>query len=367
MNATKVEINAAALKNNLERIRERNRGKEVMAVVKANAYGHGLDLVAPILAQQGVKHFAVSNLGEAAQIRELLGARSDVLILGRTPAQLAGAVAEGDFIQAVGSVEYARELCAAGSQIRIHVKVDTGMTRTGIGEHSELDEIMDIRPLQTEALFTHFSCADSLEQEDIAFTQHQQAKIVKFADEYKLPYHSQNTGGALNHCQNARFSGKFIRTGLGLYGFGDNGTAGLVPVMSLKSQITHIREVAAGTPVGYGRTYVTDAPAQMPYETESPSWLAVVPVGYADGYSRALSNIGFVMVGGVPCPIRGRVCMEYIIIDVSEIPGAKVGDEVLVYSQESRKTSIEHIAKQLRTIPYEITCAVAGRVPRVLV
>jgi alanine racemase len=331
--STKAEINLFALSHNLNIIREKAHGKEIIAVVKANAYGHGLSIVSSHLHKLGVRHFAVSSVTEADELRNYIP-NGDILILGRTPAELINP----DYIQAVCSLEYARSLPA---NTRCHVKIDTGMTRFGVSDNEELAKVMQV--LKPEAVFTHFSCADSKEPTDIEFTQYQQSKLVEFANMYNLPYHSQNSAGTLYHSD---FEGDFVRAGLALYGY----FPGLQQVMSLKSVIAQIREVEAGVPVSYSRTYIT----------ESPCRLAVVPAGYADGYSRAHSNCGIVRIHGQNAPVRGRVCMDYIIVDISGID-ADVGDEAEVYGD------IAHIAEEIGTIPYEVTCAVSERIKRVAV
>jgi alanine racemase len=342
----KAEINLSALSHNLEVIKSYSRGKKILAVVKANAYGHGLSIVAPHLHSLGVRHFAVSTAAEADELCPLVPG-SDILILGRTPGLFIKSVIMNNYIQTVCSAEYAQECsCLAADmnkQLRCHVKIDTGMTRFGVGTAQELAEIMRI--LRPEALFTHFSCADSQNPDDIAFTQYQQSKLVELSREYNLPFHSQNSAGVLNHSD---FGGDFVRAGIALYGLCGNEV--LRQVMSLKSAIAQIREVGAGVPVSYGRTYVTQAESR----------LAVIPCGYADGYSRLHSNRGSVRINGALCPIRGRVCMDYIIADVTGIDAA-VGDEVEVYGD------IVHIAESIGTIPYEVTCAVASRVLRIAI
>jgi len=342
---TKAEINLNALTHNLNVIKSLSQGKDVLAVVKANAYGHGIDIVAPHLHKFGVRHFAVSSVDEADTLNELISG-GDILILGTTPISCIDRVNKNGYIQAAGSVDYAKSL---PKQTRTHIKIDTGMTRFGINTAEELIRIR--QHLRLEAIFTHFPVADSSEPSDVEFTINQQAKLVELSNAYKfslvsdsIPFHSQNSAGVFNHRD---FGGCMVRTGLALYGY----FPGLKQVMTLKSQIAQIRQVEAGVPVGYGRSYTT----------ESPCTLAVVPVGYADGYSRLHSNKGRVVIRGEAVPIRGRVCMDYIIVDVTGIDGVQVGDEVQVYG------SISEAAQSIGTIPYEITCAVSSRVERVAV
>jgi alanine racemase len=340
-NLTRAEINLTALAHNLEVIKSRSAGKPICAVVKANAYGHGLGIIAPRLHKLGVRSFAVSSVSEADELRGYIPS-GDILILGMTPAESVNP----DYIQTVASADYAKSL---KGNVRVHIKLDTGMSRFGINTSDELGQIMRLPSIKPEAIFTHFPCADSQTEEDIAFTLNQQSKLVESASEYNLPYHSQNSAGVLNHSD---FGGCMVRVGLALYGYFPE----LSQVMSLKSGIAQIREVGAGVSVSYGRAYVT----------ESPAVLAVIPVGYADGYSRLHSGKGSVVIGGRPAPIRGRVCMDYIIADVTGL-GARVGDEAEIYGESPDIIGIEHIAREIGTIPYEVTCSVASRVPRVAV
>jgi alanine racemase len=335
---TKAEINLNALTHNLNVIRSKCGGKTLYAVVKANAYGHGINIVAPHLHKAGVRHFAVSSVAEADKLSTLIPS-GDILILGTTPSELINP----DYIQTVVSLEYAKSL---PEKTRCHVKVDTGMTRFGIDSIDSKYDLAEIRRhLKMEAIFTHFSSADSHEVADVEFTVNQQSKIVELSRLYNVPHHSQNSAGVFNYEGFDSFDGDMVRVGLALYGYFPE----LRQVMSLKSAIAQVREVGEGVPVSYGRTYVT----------ESPCSLAVVPVGYADGYSRLHSNKGEVVIGGKIAPVRGRVCMDYIIVDVTGID-ANVGDEVEVYGD------IERIASSIGTIPYEVTCAVSERVPRIV-
>jgi alanine racemase len=356
---TRAEINLTALSRNLENLKSLCRNKKFMAVVKANAYGHGIEIVAAHLYKQGIRHFAVSNVAEADSIIGTVSG-SDILILDATPPEFVEQVAKNKYIQTVIDVVHARRISeqAGNTPVRCHIKIDTGMSRFGISGLDELSEVMSLPGLKPEALFTHFSCSDSTDPSDAEFTVNQQSKLVEFAARYNLPFHSQNSGGVLYHSD---FGGDMVRVGIALYGYRPNSSiespVELSQVMSLKSSIAQIREIGAGVPVSYGRTYIA----------YSPGKLAVIPVGYADGYFRLLSGKGKVLINGQAAPIRGRVCMEYVIADITDTDSAKVGGEVEIYSDSHKETGIEHVAGLVGTIPYEITCAVSPRVPRVAV
>lgn len=348
---TRVETDISALKSNVGKIRSLAPEKEIIAVVKANAYGHGDDIVCPALKDAGVNFFAVSCIDEAVHISEFVSG-ADILIFGFTePERLKSAAGHG-FILTAGDMNYARELsnftCRENVKFRVHVKINTGMNRVGINTEQELDEILSLPGLNCEAIYTHFSCADSMNADDIAFTRSQQEKFLAFTKGKGLKIHSQNSGGALFHSE---FEGDYVRVGLALYGL----MPGLSPVMSLKSEIHQLRTLTAGDFVSYGRTF----------KASEKILAAVVPAGYADGYSRMHSNSGLTAVKNTLCPVLGRVCMDQIVIDVSKVADVKIGDEVLLYSPKFKETNIEYIAEKLGTIPYEVVCAVSHRVQRV--
>ena len=342
--------------------------------MKANAYGHGIKSISACLYRNGVRHFAVFSPEEAEQIRNIVP-DGDILIFGVSPADknLAERIVSNRFIQTVVSLEQAKALqeqlekLNLAEELRCHVKIDTGMSRFGVGSPEELEQILELTQsgkLKCEALFTHFSSADSSEPDDVEFTVNQQYKFAQLIKKYNLKSHSQNSAGTLYHRD---FGGDFVRTGLALYGFHPDSSADmptLRPVMSLKSVVTQIREVGAGVDVGYNRAFVTD----------SPKTLAVIPVGYADGYSRLHSSDckgGKFRINGKFAPVCGKVCMDYTIVDVTEIKGVKVGSEAVIYSDcpgysnPSSEINIAQIARSIGTIPYEVTCSVAARVPRI--
>ncbi|MCL1881690.1 MAG: alanine racemase [Oscillospiraceae bacterium] len=400
---TRAEISLDALTNNIKVVKNHAGDKEIMAVVKANGYGHGIGIITSHLKKLGIKTYAVSTVGEAEQVREI-APNADVLILGQTHQSFAARIVAGNFIQAISSLEYARRLTErlrifGGGTIRCHVKLDTGMSRTGIDSIDELREILSIQGLVTESIFTHFACADSADDYDMDFTINQQTKLVEYASLYNLPYHSQNSGGIFLH---GDFGGSFVRPGISLYGYypGDTekinfefGTSVLSidddsvtaktavydknpgeeqsdiaslleekeilrlrPILTFKSTIIQIRELAVGVPVSYNRTYIADSYRRI----------ATIPVGYADGYSRMHSNKGKVWIKGQLAPIRGRVCMEYIMVDVTDIQGVEVGETVELYSAEHEEVGVKKIADALGTIPYEIMTMLNTRIPRVV-
>lgn len=360
------EINTDALAGNLALIKSASPGKDIMAVVKANAYGHGVSIVVPELFRLGVRRFAVSNIEEALELRELLPAEAftetEILIFGYCDEEWFGELLDAGLIQTVGSVGFATALSdfalSKGKRARVHIKANTGMTRIGVDSPEELEEIMALPGLSVEGVYTHFSSSDSLLPEDMAFTEEQERKLREIAapaEKTGIPIYSQNSGGILYH---GGLSGGIVRAGIILYGCKPNSAEeipeGFRPVMTLKSRVCQIKKIPPGTPVSYGRTFVS----------QHDMTVAVIPTGYADGYSRALSNLGAVYINGKRCPIIGRVCMDQMIADVTGT-GVCAGDIAVLYSDSIPEIMTDAVADKIGTIGYELLCAVGARVPRV--
>ncbi len=357
------EINLDALEHNIKNIKEYTRGKEIMAVVKANAYGHGVGLVAPELYHLGITFFSVSNIGEARELRDLLP-EAEILVFGGCEAEWFGYITGLNLIQTVGDTQLAEELSAwavkNNKTVRIHIKADTGMSRIGIETTEELHRIMSLPRLSVEGVYTHFACSDSLQPSDMAFTAEQEENlraIASAAAERNIPVYSQNSGGILYHPE---FTGRIVRSGIITYGCmpstAEKLPFPLIPVLTLKSQVCQVKKIPSGRSVGYGRTYTTEK------ETE----IAVIPVGYADGYSRRLSGAGAVYINGKRCPILGRVCMDQMMVNVTGAE-VKTGDTAVLYSDTISEITVDSIADNIGTIGYELLCAVGARVPRIAV
>lgn len=358
---TWAEISLDALDSNIAQIKKLIGGKEIMAVVKANAYGHDDKTVCTELSRLGVNYFAVSNIWEAEDLRDILP-NANIVVFGYTEEPYIDSIIKHDIIHTVGSVEYAKRLSdyalAKNAKIRVHIKVNTGMTRIGIDTEEEMDKILAMEGLKCEGAYTHFAVADSLDESDIEYTDRQESKLLSIAKNKGLLIHSQNSGGILYHSD---YEGDIVRAGVIMYGYMPNTACEvpmkLTPVMSVRSTVCQLKRAPAGTDVSYGRTYTAN----------SEKLLAVIPVGYADGYSRQLSNNGFVGIRGKLAPICGRVCMDQIIVDVTDIEGVTVGDIAEIYSDKFPETTIDNIADKLGTIGYELVCNVGHRVPRVAV
>lgn len=356
------EVDLDVLKGNIAKLRELSGGKEIIAVVKANAYGHGDVQCAKALNGCGVRHFAVSNLWEAQQLSDN-GIEGDILIFGYCDIPLIPEETESNYIFTVGDTNYAEDLSRAalerGRRIPVHIKLDTGMSRVGISSEEELDLILSLDGLDCRAAYTHFAVSDSLEKSDIEFTNAQQKKIIDMCRKRGLPTHSQNSGGIIYH---GEFEGDFIRAGIIMYGQKPDERFsipdGIKPIFRLMSVVSQIKTIHAGETVSYGRTFTATR----------DTVLALIPCGYADGFNRRLSNNWSVLINGKPAPVRGRICMDQTLVDVTEIPDVKLGDVVTVYSNEIEGScSVTEAAKRIGTINYELLCAIGTRVPRIFI
>lgn len=368
---TWAEIDIDALIHNLKTIKNTACGSKVMAVVKANAYGHSAELVAPALEEAGVDFFAVSNISEAIQLREL-GLTTPILILGYTPVEAVVLLKEHNISQCVYDLEYAKQLSAKAVEndvkIKIHIKLDTGMSRLGFDCRNEelkgIDEAVSSAKLPNfiiEGVFTHFAVSDRTPDSEDGFTDLQYTRFKAGVEHLK----KQGLTPEICHCcnsaatlQDADMQGDLVRPGIILYGLSPNPdlklSADLIPVMTLKSVVSMVKTIRAGDTVNYGRTF----------KAEKDMKIATVTAGYADGYPRLLSNKAYVLIKGRKAPVVGRVCMDQMAVDVSGIDDVNIGDEVILFGKE---LSVDCLAEISNTINYEIVCGISPRVPRIKV
>ncbi|MEP6848384.1 MAG: alanine racemase [Acidobacteriota bacterium] len=339
-----------------------------MAVVKANAYGHGAVECSRRLELEGIDWLAVALPEEGFELREA-GIQTPILCLGSFWSGQEEFLIEHDITPVVYQLDHARSLNAAASKKQIifdvHVKIDTGMGRIGV-RFDEVKEfsacLKEFRNLRVDGLMTHFAAADDLAQND--FTDAQVSRFYDSADVFRNEGFEPtfidlaNSPGAVAH-PNSR--GNLVRLGGILYGLGgDVLPAGvdkpeLKPVLSLTSAIAHIKKVSAGETLGYGRTFTTTR----------DSVIATIPIGYYDGYRRGLSNRANVIIKGALAPVVGRVSMDWSLVDVTEITDAAIGNEVLLIGQQNDlEIRAEDLASILETISYEITCGISRRVER---
>jgi alanine racemase len=367
------EVSLAQLRKNVEIIKGLNSPPtEIMAVVKADAYGHGDEHVVRCLAEKcGVRYFAVSNLDEAIAVRSF-APDADILILGYTPPEYAHEIAMYNIIQGVVSTEYALALTKNTPEpIRCHIKIDTGMGRIGLRHDTpqecadEIAQMMKIDKLSVEGIYTHFAVADSDSPDNIAYTDKQQEFITDTYDALdrmgiRLTHvHFMNSAAT---CYRNSSRSTLSRAGIILYGLHPDISLeipdGLKPIMEVKAVISQVKTVGVGACISYGRTFTADKEMRI----------ATVTVGYADGYSRLLSSKGEMLVHGKRCKIVGRVCMDQLMIDVSDVPEAQSGDIVTLIGRDGDDIiTADDLAAMYGTIGYEVVCGISKRVPRIYI
>lgn len=359
-----IEIHLGRLTHNV-RVLEKAMQPEcrLMAVVKADAYGHGADIVCSHLNRLGVRAFAVATADEGIRLRES-GVRGEILVLGYTDVRRAAELGQYALTQTVIGYEYAKELNAQGVPVRVHIKIDTGMHRLGIeaDRAGEVRQVFGMEYLQVSGMYTHLCCADSLAEEDMAFTRTQAARFYRLVDELKerrIPIpklHIQSSYGLLNypglHCD-------YVRAGIALYGVpsrpGERTAQrlDLRPVLSLKTKVVLVRNVEKGGSVGYGRAFTA----------EHDSRIAILPVGYADGIPRALScGAGSVVIAQRRFPVAGRVCMDQMAVDVTGAEDVAAGDLVTVIGEDGG-VSAPVVADCCGTISNELLSRLGARLP----
>ena len=364
---TWAEIDLGAIEHNFRVIQEYVGDCPVMAIIKADAYGHGSVRVAERLAAAGAARFAVATVSEAIELREQ-GVKLPILILGYVGDEDARLIARYDISVPVYERETAQVFSLAaqqeGSPIRVHFALDTGMTRIGFAARrvqETVDEIIRLAALPglvAEGMFTHFAVADTLDGQ--AFTQRQMEEFRAVAEGLEgsglhIPVkHCANSGGVLQY-KDGYFD--MVRAGIILYGYYPDPSLPRVldlrPAMTLKARVVQVRDVEPGRTVSYGRTYEVTRPMQQ----------AVLSIGYADGYLRAASGRAYVLADGKPAPVLGRICMDMCMIEVPEGAQIKRGDEVIIFGPG--EITADHVAQAAGTISYEVLCAASARVPRI--
>ncbi len=346
-------------------------GTKYLGLVKADAYGHGAVPVAKKLEELGADYLGVACLDEAIEVREA-GVKTPILILGCTSSIYAAELVKYNITQACYDLEYAKELSAgaqkAGGTITVHIQCDTGMTRLGFMCHedtmeksaSEIIEAVKLPGLKAEGIFTHFSDSDGSEEYTMLQFGRFQDIIQRVRD---LGYEFE-----IRHCANSAATLLYPATYLdmirpGIVQFGhfpdakmDHALCDLVPVLELKSRVATVRDVPANTPVSYGRTNTLTRPSR----------LAVIPVGYGDGFCRGFSNKLTVLINGKKLPIVGRICMDMCMVDVTDAPNVKEGDVAILYGSDGTSDQpVEAGAEIMNTISYELLCVLTKRIPRI--
>jgi alanine racemase len=375
------EIDLQAIAHNMEELRRFTRPQvRLMAAVKGNAYGHGAVKIAQTAVAHGVDALGVARIEEGVELRQA-GLDVPILIMGYTAPPLTARLIDHALIQTVYTLDTARALSAAaqglGQTLKVHLKVDTGMGRLGLipdsGRSASLDipasgraledvlQIHQLPGLKLEGIFTHFASSDSA---DKTFAHRQLNRFTRFLAELEkagvdgITRHAANSAAIIDLPDSHL---DMVRAGIALYGLYPSDEVGqdkidLIPAMTLKTRIIHLKAVAAGFKVSYGSTYTTPA----------PTTIATVPVGYADGYSRLLSNRGHMLVHGRRAPIVGRICMDLTMLDVGHIADVHLEDEVVVFGRQGQTLlSADEVAAHIDTINYEVVAALTARVPRI--
>lgn len=366
------EINLSNLDYNIKNIKAKlGSGTKIIGVVKADGYGHGSVKVAEVLRANGVDTFAVSTLQEAIVLREA-GATEQIISLSLTPNFYSNVLVEYDITPVISSLENARAIsktaAEVGKTVSGFIAADTGMGRIGYltwdeNAVSEIKEISQLPNFKIAGLFSHMSTADSA---DKTFSRQQEQCFNEFYDKLiaagiEIPMRTFANSASVMELPSVYFDA--VRPGIILYGCYpsdevDKSSLSLKPVMSVKATISHLKDVPAGFSVSYGREFIS----------KRPSKIATIALGYADGYPRPYAPKGEVIVNGIKAPLAGNICMDQCMIDVTDVPNVKVGDEVIIMGSDGKNTILaDDIAKATGTINYEIICAFGQRLPKVYV
>jgi len=354
---TWVEINLDAIANNVKNIKKLiGEEKELMAVVKGNAYGHDVLEIASVVLNNGATRLAVARLEEGIFLRKS-GITVPILVLGLTLKQQAELLVSYNITPTVSEYEMIEKLSDSAFKedkiVKVHLKVDTGMGRIGISPNHVKNFIKKVKVLKNveiEGIFTHFSVAD---EKDKTYTEKQFKKFMEVLtilekEEIRIPV--KHVGNSATLLDLPHMWLDLVRPGISVYGLYPSTevqkTVKLMPAHSFKTQIVFLKKLPQGESIGYGRTYTTKKKRTV---------VASLPIGYADGYNRLLSNQGEVLVRGKRFPIIGRICMDQTMIDVTDLPQVEIGDEVILWGRQGQeKISVEEIADKIGTINYEI-------------
>ena len=369
MRTTKAVINLCNLDHNVkELIKLLKPGTSFMAVVKANAYGHGAYVVSSQALKSGASCLGVATAEEGAELREA-GIKAPILVLGGIDISDVETVSQFDLDQCVFSTDLLdglnKEGIKRGKRINIHIKIDTGMNRIGISRVEELarflKEAKELSNLRLDGIFTHFATAD---EADRTFTREQLERFTEMLNIVKKHnlqpkwVHAANSAAILVS-PDTHFN--LVRAGISMYGYYpssemDKTQVSLLPVMQWETRILCVKEVNQGESISYGRTFYAPTPMRI----------ATLPIGYADGYKRILSNKGHVLIAGVKAPVVGRICMDQMMVDVTHIPQAKPNDAVILLGmQHDASIDADYLANLCDTISYEILTSVSVRVRRI--
>ena len=350
---TVMEINVDDFLYNIDRIKEKCPNSKIMPVIKANAYGTYLNTRLDILNRFDI--VAVANVDEAVYIREL-GYEKEIFVLNQPYETEIDKIIKYNIAVGVSSYGFINKLALNNEEVHIHIEIGTGMGRTGVHPY-RLEKFIDniASNIKVDGIYTHLSSADI--DDDYTKNQIKSFKVAIDTAKKKLGdlkyIHANASNGILNYPE-SNFN--LVRPGIIMYGYKSSEDTfkkiDLKPVASLKSKITFLKEVEKGTSIGYSRSYITDR----------TSLIATVPIGYADGFRRTFSNGWKVMIDNKLVPIIGKVCMDSFMVDVTDIKGVKLGDDVVIWDNEN--ITLDDLADKCDTINYEILCTIGSRVPR---
>ena len=370
-----VEIDLKAFDRNIKNIIAKADGRKFIGVIKADAYGHGAVRCAEVLRANGIDTFAIATLQEAIELREA-GAKETIIMLGLTPAMYADTIVKYDITPVVCCAKNAAAIseaaCKAGKVVEGLIAVDTGMGR--IGYMTETEEniafaVSDVKKIaalpgfKIKGMFSHMATADAF---DKTFSHQQEAKYNRIyeaftAEGIEIPFRTLANSASVMELPSVLFDG--VRPGIIQYGQYpsdevDRSLLELTPVMSVKANIVHLKDVPVGFSCGYGRKFIAGRPSRI----------ATLALGYADGYPRPYSAYAKVIVNGVVCPVAGNICMDQCMVDVTDVPEVHVGDEVIIMGSDGvNSVTAEDIANATGTINYEICCAFGQRLPKVYI
>ena len=362
------EINLDNLANNISEVRRVTKpNTKISAVIKADGYGHGAVAIAQTLLENGADRFAVATLSEAIQLRKEFK-ETQIMVLGYTPEHLAQEVIQNNIIQTIYSLEQAQEFSKVAKQLNknivVHIKIDSGMNRLGmLCNEDTVQTVLQMSKqdnLVIEGIYTHFAAADELDKTYTKTQVEKFSKIVEQIEQKGLTIPIKHVSNSAAIIDMPEFNFDMVRAGIMLYGLYPSQSVNhervnLKEVMCLKVKIAQVKEIEAGSGISYGLTY----------KCEHKTKIATLPIGYADGYTRMLSNKAKVLVKNKKVPVLGNICMDQCIIDVTNLD-VKMGDEVVLYGGDIKDgISIDSVANLLNTINYEIVCMVDKRVPRV--
>ena len=364
---TWAEISLGNIEHNFHAIKAYlPEGTKVVCIVKADAYGHGALEVSRRLESCGADYLAIACLDEALELRRS-GVKLPILILGHTPPEFVRQILDNDLTQTVSCEAKAKEFSdaakALGGTLKVHIKLDTGMSRLGyLCAGSYFDEgvknvvsTCELPNLDVEGIYTHFSSAEDPDPESVAYTKRQFelfTRVIAEAEKQGVSFRIRHCANSLAIIDHPETVLNAVRPGRLLYGYGDGGRLGLKPAMRFVSTISTIKYYEPGTSISYSRKFVTTERTRM----------GVVAAGYADGLPRAASGKISLLVEDKPAPQRGSICMDMCMVDLNGIPEAQVGSEVEIFGE---KLSVEALAAAVNTVPHDILCAISKRVPRI--